>query len=240
MIFASWTDLIVLHSNRSIWQLFHFLPTLKTFTRLPPTKILLCSRTSDHQQPNADASFPWLSFTFSFVCRGSSHVLHYLVWTCDDCFLWRDMTECPCHPLININKSNSVPSINKYHPGDRKLASMLFTSYNIRKIKIAADLKQISSAHLKITQNCKVEQQYLKSLQNCILSLNFHADILNCVDIAETGLIQRIYHRRLLEKQIICKFHKSFFNKTKQEPPLPPFGFQLPLMSGTLEIGHKE
>ena len=55
------------------------------------------------------------------------------------------------------------------------------------KITIAADLKQISSAHLKITKNFKVQWQYLKSLQNCILSLNFHADILNCGDIAEKG-----------------------------------------------------
>ena len=36
-----------------------------------------------------------LSFTLSFVCPGC-HVLHYLAWTCDDCFFWRDMTECPC------------------------------------------------------------------------------------------------------------------------------------------------
>ena len=97
---------------------------------------------------------------------------------------------------------------------DKKLACMLFTSYNIRNQKsknctfqyldnkIAADLKQISSAHLKITKNCKVEWQYLKSLQNCTLSLNFHADILNCGDIAERGLIQRIYCGRLWRSKL--------------------------------------
>ena len=52
---------------------------------------------------------------------------------------------------------------------------------------MAADLNQISSSHLKITKNCKVQWQYLKSLQNCILSLNFHADILNWRNIAENS-----------------------------------------------------
>ena len=71
---------------------------------------------------------------------------------------------------------------------------------------MAADLNQISSSHLKITKNCKVQWQYLKSLQNCTLSLNFHADILNCGDIAERGLIQRIYCGRLWKSKLFADY----------------------------------
>ena len=112
---------------------------------------------------------------------------------------------------------------------DKKLACTLFTSYDIGNDKIAADLKQISSAHLKITKNCKVQRQFLKSLQNCTNILEFACrDILNCGDIREKGSVQRKYYRRLWKFKLFADYGSLLRKLTIKNSPL----FQLECIKG--------
>ena len=93
---------------KQIWlscTAIHQFGSFSTFCRLTRSKVShhgkYCfwhtfSRTSDHYQLNADASFLPFHFIIIGLQLSVSHVLHYLVWTCDDCFLWWDMTKCSC------------------------------------------------------------------------------------------------------------------------------------------------
>ena len=94
--------------SKQIWlscTAIHQFGSFSTFCRLTRSKVShhgkYCfwhtfSRTSDHYQLNADASFLPFHFIIIGLQLSVSHVLHYLVWTCDDCFLWWDMTKCSC------------------------------------------------------------------------------------------------------------------------------------------------